>query len=949
MAQKPKKGEKSYLEQFAQILPSSVAFHFQELTGAPHEVSSSRVVWKSFETFVFKHHTHLFLVLGLQNGFQVYKLYDDGVSLCSIVNHTEDCPVAFVKVLSYPSDSLVRWPDKMHSGTNNNCSSGDSSNSSSSSSNSSSSNSNSGSNNVNIGSGKNRKNSSNNNNSSSFLGGFLAVASNAERNTFSRSCVKIFSIQSGKYVHTLRFKEPIRGIESGQFTLLVSLSKEIYVYKLTYHPALEFELVFQTPCYAQPDNYAVMALGPRWLAFPGCESKPPTPSHVSASPSLSPHVAGQPVASSDSLVNMAQGFASGIYTLGGIGRQRLTAMFQGDANIIPPIEEKMSSNPHAGTIVVRDIANQQILVHFKAHNSAISCLGFNKKGTLLVSVPEDGQYLSVFQVIRFPVESKNSELGRSRGASLTIVQLYLLFRGVTHATIRSLSFSSDNKWLSASSLKGTTHIFAISECGGPATAKHATEDPSSLITPTLEPSMCTASALARIKHGSGSDIAVVGAFHRLSTGDPIDHLVILNHQDLLTVHHLVALQSEKPPFTLGLDVHPMISWDLAPSFVKAPLLMPFFEDLDSRTKGRGKLKKTFALEPLAAPVASTVAGVNNNDLNSSGSIFSDDDDDGAFEDIAPAVIHASNESSSDVASRWLSHVELETSLPAVPIWSTPQFTILEFKRSKRPANPIDNLFIEDLPTESLKYEKYKSFSGMVTPNGSDSLDTQIECALEDFSNFGITPAGDMKSDGTFSLSSNAAALELRAAMLTINEGIQHFALPNASASAPASPSVSSKRFPLSSADDSGFVLPPSQVSPSFALPPSALPLPSEAVEPLPLSITHSATNSPLLSFFSGAPTESVAAPSHSPSFLPVVLNNTHSISPSLSASLSAFPSPSLGPSVASESPSFSSISPKSLMPATVPTSSTGPPAHNPSPSTHKRSRRRKGGGGGGDD
>src|SRR5690606_7025956 len=143
--------------------------------------------------------------------------------------------------------------------------------------------------------------------------------------------------------------------------------------------------------------------------------------------------------------------------------------------------------------------------------------------------------------------------------------------------------SADSRWLAASSLKGTTHIFAVSENGGPPTAKHVNEEP--FLAHTLEPSMCTASALARIKHGPGADVCVAVAW--LSTGEPIDHLAILNNHDLLTLHHLVALPSEKPPFTLALDVHPAISWDLNASIAKAPPLMPFFEHLESRPKGRG--------------------------------------------------------------------------------------------------------------------------------------------------------------------------------------------------------------------------------------------------------------------------------------------------------------------------------------------------------------------------
>merc|ERR1711997_603487 len=45
--------------------------------------------------------------------------------------------------------------------------------------------------------------------------------------------------------------------------------------------------------------------------------------------------------------------------------------------------------------------------------------------------------------------------------------LYTLYRGDTPGSVQDIAFSPDSRWVTVSTLRGTTHIFPISPYGGP--------------------------------------------------------------------------------------------------------------------------------------------------------------------------------------------------------------------------------------------------------------------------------------------------------------------------------------------------------------------------------------------------------------------------------------------------------------------------------------------------
>ncbi|KAF0690109.1 Aste57867_18503 [Aphanomyces stellatus] len=160
-----------------------------------------------------------------------------------------------------------------------------------------------------------------------------------------------------------------------------------------------------------------MTLGTRWLAFPGVSPTSSSSDSTSTTPSSSPP-------EDYSLTDVAQGVAS---------------YFSKSAR-------QGASVP--GLVVVQDcVTHTPITAPFLSHTSAITALAFDPSGLLLAAASADGQTLHVHRV-------------------LDQTLLYRLHRGITPARIRHLSFSLDAKWLSATTSRGTTHLYAVRPDGG---------------------------------------------------------------------------------------------------------------------------------------------------------------------------------------------------------------------------------------------------------------------------------------------------------------------------------------------------------------------------------------------------------------------------------------------------------------------------------------------------
>lgn len=106
--------------------------------------------------------------------------------------------------------------------------------------------------------------------------------------------------------------------------------------------------------------------------------------------------------------------------------------------------------------MVQDTSTLGVVARFRAHTSPLRALAFDPAGRLLVTASVVGNNLNVFLLSPASLA----------GQPVAFRHLYRLRRGVTAATIQSLAFSGDSRYLAASTAHGTTHVFAINPLGG---------------------------------------------------------------------------------------------------------------------------------------------------------------------------------------------------------------------------------------------------------------------------------------------------------------------------------------------------------------------------------------------------------------------------------------------------------------------------------------------------
>ena len=77
--------------------------------------------------------------------------------------------------------------------------------------------------------------------------------------------------------------------------------------------------------------------------------------------------------------------------------------------------------------------------------------------SLLVTADRPGHNFHLFRVVAHPLGS----------AFAAVHHLYTLYRGDTPGSVQDITFSPDSRWVSVSTLRGTTHIFPVCPYGGP--------------------------------------------------------------------------------------------------------------------------------------------------------------------------------------------------------------------------------------------------------------------------------------------------------------------------------------------------------------------------------------------------------------------------------------------------------------------------------------------------
>ncbi|KAL4447710.1 hypothetical protein ABPG75_004929 [Micractinium tetrahymenae] len=118
----------------------------------------------------------------------------------------------------------------------------------------------------------------------------------------------------------------------------------------------------------------------------------------------------------------------------------------------------------AGTVVVRDAVSRLVVAHFRAHTSPLAALQFSPGGTLLATASVAGHSINVFSIVP-PAPAPGLSAGEASGGCSAgagaghAMWLYRLYRGLTPAAIRGITFAPDASWVAVSSGRGTTHLF----------------------------------------------------------------------------------------------------------------------------------------------------------------------------------------------------------------------------------------------------------------------------------------------------------------------------------------------------------------------------------------------------------------------------------------------------------------------------------------------------------
>ena len=124
------------------------------------------------------------------------------------------------------------------------------------------------------------------------------------------------------------------------------------------------------------------------------------------------------------------------------------------------LHEEGDPAPVPGFVVVQDLTTGRTLAQFRSHSAEVEIMAFNPNGVLLATAPVGGQTVHIHRI-----EPGIGQSGKGRQRLL-----YKLERGLTHASIRSIAFSNDLRWVALASSSGTAHVFAINFGGGPVDA-----------------------------------------------------------------------------------------------------------------------------------------------------------------------------------------------------------------------------------------------------------------------------------------------------------------------------------------------------------------------------------------------------------------------------------------------------------------------------------------------
>eukprot|EP00164_Ancoracysta_twista_P002027 GFYU01002673.1.p1 GENE.GFYU01002673.1~~GFYU01002673.1.p1 ORF type:complete len:889 (-),score=238.78 GFYU01002673.1:635-3301(-) len=644
----------SYVDTIANYIPSSIQNLASDYLPAklmdftslkvPEDPSKDPVIWAKFQEVWIRRTCKTFLILAYTNGFQIWDVTANNVvEMCS---KRMDGPVKFACVLPEPINSSDQTSPL----------------------------------------------------ASARPLVTITADDKQQGQVFTQCDVRLYSLQTHRYVHALRFRTEVLAVEANNKVLAVALKDQIYGFDV-----MTMANIFTYDCYPNPGDTAAMSLGARWLAF---ATKQPL---KAAAPQIESSI-------TDVAVDVASSVATGLYAVGDMGFQALRGYLNPEAaqQQAAAAQTVMEDSGAAGTVMVKDPVSQDTIAHFQADTSPIQLITFNKNGNIVVTCSITGRNINVFQIV--PGEDE----------AMSHRHLYKLVRGVTPANIRDISISRDSKWIAISTSHCTSHVYAINPTGGNVTVHtHSSggQNQSRILALRSRAEVLTQQSLNRVRqppvitgatqNPATTTTSIAAVFSTASNGSPL--LYVANPMGLLNQYTLdphAPTQPDMDANMLQLDVEQSSCWDVCRR-QQWPECMKKFEYLRQLPTGgrRGS----------AMP-------------NTNGTSHSHADE--TADSAAAAAANASGGEAHSAEAVYLSNVELTTHDPnRAPIWEGPQFEFQRLRHSystdEGRVEAIDDgrvpFLCEDLtadPVEIANHGVVSSVSPIMPPTGTPALGVQ---------------------------------------------------------------------------------------------------------------------------------------------------------------------------------------------------------------------------------
>ncbi|KAJ3142572.1 Breast carcinoma amplified sequence 3 [Physocladia obscura] len=302
------------------------------------------------------------------------------------------------------------------------------------------------------------------------------------------SSVKLYSLKCHKIIKRMNFAEQVLSVKASAALIVVALSNNT----LNVYSALNLALIETIS-----DAYPVFAVGSRLLAYASTSRAPKptksTDSDISGDEFEEVHHTTEHISATDKAMDgikkatnkVVKEVLSGANFLGNVGYSAVSNYLHPGignggsvASVARPDGTQKRENVSEGSVAIKDYSfdshfpekrniitksNEQssasiLISHWKPHNNKLSNLTFNQPQTLLFTASTSANTFLIFSI------QMRSQIFNQRRYGTTLIPQHCLFkleRGYTPATVETVAFSENGKWCAVSTARGTTHIYPI--------------------------------------------------------------------------------------------------------------------------------------------------------------------------------------------------------------------------------------------------------------------------------------------------------------------------------------------------------------------------------------------------------------------------------------------------------------------------------------------------------